>query len=350
MEYKVIGLMSGTSLDGVDLAYCTFNKNKDWSYEVNAVKTYEYSDHWLEILRNIAFVNGEHLDVINKELGAFYANLITQFCDDFHLIPDLISSHGHTVYHQPQNEISVQIGSGSVIAKKINTTTVNDFRSKDVKMGGQGAPLVPMGDKMLFSDYDICLNLGGFANISFEKDGKRIAFDICPANMILNDLCQKIDLTYDDGGFLARSGEVNKPLLHKLNSIEFYTRTHPKSLGREWYFENVTPIIEDSKISVPDKLATCLEHIAIQISMIINDQQLGNILVTGGGAYNEFLIEKLEDKSIGNIIIPDPEIIEFKEAIIFAFLGVLRLRNEVNVLSSVTGAEKDHCSGVIHNP
>lgn len=349
MDYKVIGLMSGTSLDGVDLAFCTFRKNKEWSYEVNVTETYKYSQHWLEILKNIAFVKGEHLDAVNKELGNFYADIITEFCDNYHLIPDLISSHGHTVYHQPSKGVTVQIGSGSVIASRIKTTVVNDFRSKDVKMGGQGAPLVPMGDKVLFSDYEMCLNLGGFANISFDK-GERVAFDICPANMLLNELCEKIDLEYDDGGEIARSGDIDMPLFHKLNDLEYYKISFPKSLGREWFFENIIPILEKCKISIPDKLATCTEHIAVQISKVINDQKEGKILITGGGAYNSYLIERLEEMSQGTIVIPEPETIEFKEAIIFAFLGVLRIRNEVNVLSSVTGAKKDHCSGVIHNP
>lgn len=349
MDYKVIGLMSGTSLDGIDLAFCTFKKGQKWSYEINAVKTYEYSEHWVEILKNISFVSKDHLEVINRELGFYYAELITDFCDNNHLIPDLVSSHGHTVHHQPEKAYTLQIGSGSAICAKIRTTTINDFRSKDMKLGGQGAPLVPIGDELLFPEYDQCLNLGGFANISFKKK-KRFAFDICPANMMLNELCQKIDLQYDEQGNVARSGEVDHSLLKELNALDHYSKPFPKSLGREWYLSKVVPLLEKSKASIPDKLHTCVQHIATQISKNINENGRGKVLVTGGGAYNEYLIEKLDEMTEGTIVIPDPTIIEFKEAIIFAFLGVLRIRNEVNVLSSVTGAKKDHCSGVIHNP
>ncbi|NND78213.1 MAG: anhydro-N-acetylmuramic acid kinase [Flavobacteriales bacterium] len=349
MEYKVIGLMSGTSLDGVDLAFCTFKKEDDWSYEILATKTYPYSDHWLEILRNISFVNKEHLEVINKDLGSYYADLITDFCDTNHLIPDIVSSHGHTVHHQPEKGYTLQIGSGGVIASHIRTTTINDFRSKDLKLGGQGAPLVPLGDELLFSEYDQCLNLGGFANISFNN-GKRVAYDICPCNMMLNELSLKIDLPYDKDGEIARYGDIDSSLLKELNALEYYSLPFPKSLGREWYLENILSLLEKSKASIPEKLATCTEHIAHQVSNSINRNGSGKILLTGGGSYNKFLIEKLDNKTTGTIVIPDPTIIDFKEAMIFAFLGVLRIRNEVNVLSSVTGANKDHCSGVIHNP
>ncbi|MEM7163293.1 MAG: anhydro-N-acetylmuramic acid kinase, partial [Bacteroidota bacterium] len=242
------------------------------------------------------------------------------------------------------------IGSGSSIAQKLRTTTINNFRLKDVQMGGQGAPLVPVGDKLLFSDYDACLNLGGFANISYERGKKRLAFDICPLNMAFNHLTRSIDLEYDDGGKIAKSGDVDTPLLKRLNSLAFYAASRPKSLGKEWFVSKFNPLIEKARLSVPDKLATCTEHFAAQIAKVINESNQSNVLVTGGGAYNEYLIQSIEEKTTATLIIPDPDIVEFKEAIIFAFLGVLRIRNEVNVLSSVTGSPKDHCAGIIHNP
>jgi len=350
MKYKVIGIMSGTSLDGVDLAFCTFAKKKKWEYEINAVKTYQYPNSWLEILRNISLVNKAHLEIIDKELGHFFADLISDFCDSFQLIPDFVSSHGHTVFHQPQKGITLQIGNGSVIANNIRVTIINNFRVKDVELGGQGAPLVPIGDKFLFPDYEFCLNLGGFANISFESNNERLAFDICPINMALNELAKNIDLDYDEGGEIARSGEIDSRLLKRLNSLDFYNVPAPKSLGREWYLSKFQPVLDNSKLSIPDKLATCCEHFAIQIANTINDQESGKVFITGGGAYNNYLIERLEQKLVSNIVIPEPNLIEFKEALIFAFLGVLRIRNENNVLSSVTGASRDHCSGIIHNP
>ena len=350
MKYKVIGLMSGTSLDGVDLAFCTFDKNGGWDYEINAVKTYPYSNPWLEILGNVIQSNKAHLEILDKELGLYFADLITDFCDSNQLIPDFISSHGHTVFHQPEKGLTLQIGNGSSIATSIKTTTINDFRTRDVQMGGQGAPLVPIGDKILFSEYNFCLNLGGFANISFDKNEKRQAFDICPMNMAFNELAAKIDQKYDEGGAIASSGDVDTPLLRSLNNLEYYKMKPPKSLGREWYLSRFKTLIEKSKLSVPDKLATCAEHFSQQIAGVINENGQGKVLITGGGAYNSHLIGLIEQKTASTLVIPEPEIVEFKEAIIFAFLGVLRMRNEINVLSSVTGASKDHCSGVIHNP
>ena len=350
MKYKVIGLMSGSSLDGVDLAFCSFDKQENWSYEIEAVKTYPYSSSWLEILKNISLSNKSHLEILDKELGLYFADLITDFCDRFQLIPDFISSHGHTVFHQPEKGLTLQIGNGSALASSIRTTTINNFRIKDVQLGGEGAPLVPMGDKELFGEYDYCLNLGGIANISFDSKGERKAFDICPVNMALNDLANTIDLKYDDKGEIARSGDVDAAMLRKMNALDFYKQQAPKSLGREWYSAEFKPIVENNKISIPDKLATCVEHFATKIAEVLNNKDHGQVLITGGGAYNQFLIDRIEEKTNTTIIIPDPNIIEFKEAIIFAFLGVLRMRNEVNVLRSVTGASKDHCSGIIHNP
>ena len=242
----------------------------------------------------------------------------------------------------------MQIGNGQVIANTTGSKVVCDFRTQDVEFGGQGAPLVPIGDELLFSNYDYCLNLGGFANISFRERNERIAFDICPVNIVLNYYTNKIDLTFDDKGKLASSGKVNKKLLNQLNELEFYSRSYPKSLGLEWVVEFVYPLIDSYKLETKDVLRTFTEHLAYQISEVI--QNNSNVLITGGGAFNNFLVERIEFYLLQKIDLPSIEIIDFKEALIFAFLGLLRIENQVNCLKSVTGANKDHSSGMILIP
>ncbi|NNK87204.1 MAG: anhydro-N-acetylmuramic acid kinase, partial [Flavobacteriaceae bacterium] len=261
---------------------------------------------------------------------------------------DAICSHGHTIFHQPEQGITLQIGNLPKIAELFNCRVVCDFRTQDVKLGGQGAPLVPIGDRLLFGDHDICLNLGGFSNVSFERDNKRIAFDICPVNSILNKLARQMNLAYDDRGRIARMGSVHKDMLNDLNGLEFYSIPPPKSLGMEWVEQHLVPIIQKYDCSIEDKLRTFVEHIATQIAAQLNPLNKRDILVTGGGAYNQFLLERIKACNSADIVLPSNDLIDFKEALIFGFLGVLRLRNESNCLSSVTGAQKDHSSGLIY--
>jgi len=218
----------------------------------------------------------------------------------------------------------------------------------DIALGGQGAPLVPIGDRLLFSEYDFCLNLGGFANISFESENKRIAYDICPVNIILNELASKTGVAFDKDGEIGKSGTIHSELLNTLNNISYYHQKHPKSLGKEWLTSNFSPFLEDFNIPLNDKIRTLYEHISHQIT---NSITIGNakILITGGGAHNVFLIDLLKQKTKANIVIPTNEIIDFKEALVFAFLGLRRLRGEINCLASVTGAVKDCSGGIIHN-
>jgi anhydro-N-acetylmuramic acid kinase len=259
---------------------------------------------------------------------------------------DAVSSHGHTILHQPQNGFTLQIGNLPEIATLINQKVVCNFRVQDVRLGGQGAPLVPIGDRILFSEYDYCLNLGGFSNISFEQNNQRIAFDISPVNTVLNFYANKLNLDYDDRGKISKSGKVNSDLLKDLNDLDYYKKTFPKSLGIEFVKEIVLPLIEDHSISIEDKMHTFTEHIAVQTAFILSNKK-GELLITGGGAYNDFLIERMQFHLPNiEIIIPDAKTLEYKEALIFGLLGVLKLRNEINVLSSVTGAKNDHSSGV----
>ena len=348
--YNVIGLMSGTSLDGVDLAYCIFEYDDGWRYGLVKAVTYPYAQKWLDILFNAQELNEANLQDIDLELGLYYSQLIENFINDHELVPDFISSHGHTALHRPQDGMTLQIGNGDVMCTELKMPVVNDFRKNDLLLGGQGAPLVPIEDRLLYSDYDACLNLGGFSNISYEENGKRIAFDICPVNMALNEVAQITGQAYDADGHMARAGDIHERLLNQLNSLPYYQQTGPRSLGREWYMNEFKPRLEAKHISPIDLMATLVEHIATQISRVINTLEGSALLITGGGAYNGFLMERIAHHSDKDLQIPSDDEVNYKEAIVFGLLGVLRMRSEVNVLASVTGASKDHCSGVIHKP
>ncbi|MCL7754827.1 anhydro-N-acetylmuramic acid kinase [Polaribacter sp. Z022] len=348
-EVFVIGLMSGTSLDGIDLVYVKFDKNNYQFFEILESKTVSYSYKWKQDLQNSINFSSEELEDLDVNYGKHLGYVVNDFIDEFQIENiDFIASHGHTVLHQPEKGITLQVGNGLEIANITKHKVVYDFRTQDVELGGQGAPLVPIGDELLFSEYDYCLNLGGFANVSFKKGSKRIAYDICPVNIVLNKYAQKIGLEYDDRGKVAAKGNYNEELDVQLQKLHFYKEQAPKSLGLEWVKEKVFPKIDNNINKPEDVLRTFTDHVAWAIAREFPKE--AKVLVTGGGAYNDYLIQKI--KSIKNIdlIIPSKKIIDFKEALIFAFLGVLKLDNQVNCLCSVTGAEKNHSSGVVVNP
>lgn len=348
-EIFVVGLMSGTSLDGVDLVYVKFLNDDYQNFDILHSETVSYSKKWKSTLQNSINFSSDELKDLNIKYGSFLGNVINDFVDKYRIdIIDFIASHGHTVLHQPHSGITLQIGDGQTIANTTKQKVICDFRTQDVALGGQGAPLVPIGDELLFSNYDYCLNLGGFSNISFNNNGVRIAFDICPVNIVLNHYVNKLGLEYDDSGKNASKGKINNQLLVALNSIDFYSQNPPKSLGLEWVKENIFPLIDRLEADVSSVLRTFVEHVAIQISEIIKDNK--SVLVTGGGAFNSFLMNRIKEVSNSNIVLPKVELIDFKEALIFAFLGVLRFNNQVNCLSSVTGAKMDHSSGMIFLP
>lgn len=345
-EVFAIGLMSGTSLDGLDICYAKFTKKESWLFEILEAKTSPYPTEWENRLRNSMLINAEELMKLNSDYG-FYLGQETRKFIQQHSIKkiDVIASHGHTIFHQPHDKFTTQIGDGRAIKLITNIPVVYDFRSQDVLMGGNGAPLVPIGDKHLFSDYDACVNLGGFSNISFNIEGKRIAFDICPVNFVLNKIAEFFKQKYDKNGHLAKQGKIIPELLNTLNNIDFYSKKHPRSLGAEWVNQVIFPLLnQDNKMDI---LATFTEHIAEQISDVIEVNQLKKVLFTGGGAYNQFLMERIKTKTSAEIVIPESEIVDFKEALIFAFMGALRIRNENNILSSATGSSADHCSGLL---
>ena len=338
--------MSGTSLDGLDLAAVEFQQEKGiWSFSLIATETTTYSKEWKKKLQDAPSLSGEKLMELHTVYGRFTGEQINRFIIKTGFKPEIVASHGHTVFHQPEKHFTFQLGNGVEIATNTHITTVADFRTGDVALGGQGAPLVPVGDRSLFPGFDYCLNLGGFANISFEKNNQRIAFDICPVNIVLNHFAEKEGLLFDKNGELGKQGQVNSKLLNKLNNLSFYRQKPPKSLGREWLEKEFMPILKHSSIAEKDKLRTIYTHIAHQIAAATSGG--GKMLVTGGGTFNTFLMEQISAFTKTEIVIPSDEIVNYKEALVFAFLGVLRMKNINNCLASVTGARKDSCAGLI---
>jgi anhydro-N-acetylmuramic acid kinase len=349
-SFKAIGLMSGTSLDGVDLAACEFTlENGRWSYLIRAAHTFPYPEEWSVRLSGLPSGDAVTLARTHVEYGHFLGQLAKSFISSTGFTPLLIASHGHTIFHQPENGFTCQIGSGSAIAAETGLPVASDFRSLDVALGGQGAPLVPVGDRLLFGEYQACLNLGGFANVSMESHEGRIAFDICPVNIVLNHLAGKLGLAYDRDGENARKGKVHQDLLEELNQLDYYGQSYPKSLGREWVESCLYPVLIRGKINTVDLLRTYSEHAAFQVTRAMEIAEVRKILVTGGGARNCFLIERFRHYSRNEFHLPDNSLIDFKEALVFAFLGVLRYKGDSNVLKSVTGCSRDHSGGMIFN-
>ena len=355
-KIKVIGSMSGTSLDGLDLAYCHFWKTLDrWEFEIHKTKSIPYSPEMKTKLKDSIFLSADELLRLHNTYGTWLGRQIKDFISYNHLEVDFIASHGHTTHHQPQKGLTFQIGSGQHLANTCRHKTICDFRTNDVALGGEGAPLVPIGDRLLFKQYDFCLNLGGISNISFEMNGKRIAYDIGLANMILNHITQKINLAYDKGGEMASQGTINQTMLNQLNALEYYRLPFPKSIGYEWFVEKVVPIVEQTSDQIENLLHTAIHHICEQINLQIRaniQKEKSTLFVSGGGALNHFLIKTLQERlgTSVKIVVPDTILIEFKEALVFALMGVLRIEQEINVLSSVTGAKRDSSSGVIFLP
>ncbi len=341
--------MSGSSLDGLDLVDADFWHDGQWHFEIIAKDNCDYNDEWRQALSNAFYYNDHQLKTLDCQYGTFLGQVTKRFIEKHGLKPEIVASHGHTVFHRPQEHYTLQIGDGQALANECGVMVINDFRTEDVLKGGQGAPLVPIGDKLLFSDYPVCLNIGGIANVSYDIDSQRIAYDICIANQALNYLSNGLSLSYDEDGIIARSGHIDNQLLTELNSHSFYNQNHPKSLGREFFEENVRTLLE-KRDDIADMMATFVEHIAIQITKSIDNQPIGNMLITGGGAKNTFLVERIQANTKHNVIVPANDIIDFKEALVFAFLGLLRNRNEINVLKSVTGAKSDSSSGQIWHP
>lgn len=359
MVYRAIGLMSGSSLDGLDIVFAEFQENGGkWSFEILNTECYPYSDEWVKKLKSATQLSARDYQLLHVEYGHYLGQQLVRFINSHQLNykVSLIASHGHTTFHIPSKKMTAQLGDGAAIASETGLPVVTDLRALDVAFGGQGAPIVPIGEKLLWNEYDYFLNIGGIANISMNAD-KYIAFDICPANRVLNMLANETGKTYDDEGKIAAGGMVDKMLLEKLDQQDYYKNPYPKSLSNDFGTDIIYPVIKESGCSIPDALRTYTEHIAVQIKNAIKSlnnseprTKNSRLLTTGGGAFNKFLISRLKDvlkEHNIDLVVPDPELVNYKEALIMAFIGVLRWRQENNVLSSVTGASRDSIGGAL---
>jgi len=353
-RYTLLGLMSGTSGDGLDLAHCHFDYHQgSWSFEILQAETLVFPTELGHRLATSHEMTGLELFQLDVDFGAWMGLQVKEFCMANQVKPQAVASHGHTVFHQPTKKLSLQLGNGWALHQACGEKVITDFRMLDVQLGGQGAPLVPIGDHFLFPQVDFCINLGGISNLSMMVQGKRIAFDSSPFNLLLNREAQKLGKPYDSEGQWAREGNVHQALLDSLNSLAFYTLKRAKSLGREDIEADFIPVLRQFNLSPRDNLATLVEHFACQIARLVKQyavSKIPKVLITGGGAYNRYFVERLGEHLQQNWVQVEAskEVIEFKEALIFAFLGVLRLRGEVNSLASVTGACRDSCGGVIY--
>ena len=363
--------MSGTSLDGLDVACCRFFSDEQRrggiGYELVAADTYPYDEQWRQRLATLHEADALSYALADVQLGEYFGQRVNEFVAKHHVKVDCIASHGHTVFHQPDKHLTTQIADGNAIHAVTGLPVVCNFRALDVALGGQGAPLVPIGDRLLFGDYEACLNLGGFANVSYDDaEGRRVAFDVSPCNMPLNELAALCGRPYDKDGLLASQGVADAVLLQRLNALPYYSQQPPKSLGKEWYLDSFRRLILDVEPHVA--LATVVEHVAVQVARslkgddategrqrraqlravapIRSRRAVASMLVTGGGAKNSYLIERIRQNMQGvEVVVPPDDVVDYKEAIVFALLGYLRLRGETNVLASVTGARRDSCCG-----
>ena len=339
--------MSGTSVDGLDVCCATFTKeNGRWQYHIDAARGYPYPADLQETLRTrVQGMPAREFVAFHSEYGRFLGQRVNDFIAETGVRPDLVASHGSTVFHEPERRIMFQIGDGAAIAAETGLPVVSDFRRLDIMLGGQGAPLVPVGDRLLFGDYDYCLNIGGFSNISFQQGERRIAYDISPVNYVINRYCRQLGLEMDRDGELAAQGAVDEALLERLDALDYYARPWPKSLGREWVERSVFPLLDGAGLPVPDLLRTYYEHCAGQLARAVTPGK--RILVTGGGAWNKFLIRRMEESSGCSLVVPEAALVEFKEALIFAFLGVLYMAGEPSCLASATGSAHDNIGGML---
>ncbi len=359
MVYRVIGLMSGSSLDGLDIVFAELQeKSGTWSYEVRAAVTYPYENGWVEKLTGaIRLSAGDYL-LLHTAYGHYCGELVNRFIAEYQLQyqAQLIVSHGHTTFHNPTDKMTGQLGDGAAIAAVTGINVVSDLRAMDVALGGHGAPIVPIGERLLLKEYPLFLNLGGIANVSFNGDDKHIGFDVCPANRVLNLLVQHEGKPFDDGGAIAASGNVIPSLLDLLNNLEYYRMPYPKSLSNDFGTDVVYPLIRNATHNTADGLRTFTEHLAIQVSRSVTllhsafPAATGKCCITGGGAHNHFLTERISERvrETGvETIVPGHPLVDFKEALIMGLIGVLRWREENNVLASVTGASRDSIGGAV---
>lgn len=368
MVYNVIGLMSGSSLDGIDLAFVEFTETAGkWNYEIRCAACIEYSTEWLQKLKSAIHLPARDYQLLHTDYGRFLGETINEFIEKFqlHHKVSLIASHGHTTFHIPEKKMTHQLGDGAAIAAETKLPVVSDLRALDIAFGGQGAPIVPLGEKLLFPDYHYFLNIGGIANVSIDSKSTNsdnsfwdkneiIAFDICAANRVLNMLAAEKNLSYDEDGKLAAGGKINEDLLQKLNSLNYYSLPYPKSLANSFGTDIIFPLIKSFELTTEDSLCTYVEHIALEIKNALipffTKSEVQQLMITGGGAFNQFLIRRISihlSEINFEVFVPDDEVVIYKEALIMALLGTLRWREQYTVLSSVTGASQNSIGGAL---
>ncbi len=344
--YTALGVMSGSSLDGLDLALCTFTVDDDgWRYTLDDAYTLPYEEPFRQRLRQVMQGTALELTRMDRDLGDLIGHACTAFLRGRPV--DVIASHGHTVFHQPDEGLTLQIGHGARIAAVTGLPVVTDFRTMDVALGGQGAPLVPLGERLLFPEHRNFLNLGGICNIAHHGPAGVLGYDVCIGNQALNLLAEEAGHAFDRDGELARSGTVDNALLERLNALPFHQVPPPRSLGREWFEAEVRPLITDATLPLRTRLRTVVEHIAMMIDRSFTDRT-SSLLTTGGGAHNGFPVERLNARLDHRVVVPGKRLVDFKEALIFAMLGVRRLRAESTALADVTGATAESVGGALH--
>ena len=364
-SYRILGLMSGSSLDGLDIAYCEFSLAPTGdllSWELLQCSTLPYTNEWIEVLSQLPTATGYDLARSDAAFGRYLGKLTAEFIRVNSLSPSFIASHGHTTLHDPGQGFTLQVGDGSAIAAVTGIPVISQFRQMDLAYGGQGAPLAPLADRMLMGEADFYLNLGGIANISARTGERFVAFDITGANQILNALAATIGLEYDDGGNIARRGKPDPLLLHKASQLPYFQQPYPKSLGNKWVREKQIDQFIAAPGSVSDKLHTAVLLIAGQVAAALEsvlsqerfDKSHFQMLITGGGAFNDFLVERIrlacQSRASLSVTVPGPKLVAFKEAALIALMGALRLEERPNCIASVTGATKNAVGGVIHLP
>lgn len=340
--------MSGSSLDGLDVSLTKFNHTTHWQYEILTSCTLPIPEELKAALRQAPVLSAKEIHLLDIRYGIWIGEILKDWLESLAYKYDLIGIHGHTVYHLPQDHLSLQIGNGLAIAQKTRLPVVDQFRSLDVLLGGQGAPLVPFGEKMLFSDCDAYINLGGIANISIHSE-KVLAWDVAPCNQVFNHFANQLGFAYDDGGALSQKGTIDQKWMNHLLSLAYFQQAPPKSLANQWTSE----VLKNAPANAFDGLATYIDFLSEQIVFDLTDSiRKGKLMITGGGAYNAHLIEKIREKAGPEfeIYLPNKTLIEQKESVIFGFMALMRWLGQINVLSSVTGAERDSCSGTLHLP
>jgi anhydro-N-acetylmuramic acid kinase len=348
--------MSGSSLDGLDIVFAELlHEAGRWSFEIKAAECYPYSEEWRYKLQEATTLTALDYQLLHTAYGHYIGEQVNRFIDEhqLHYQAALVASHGHTTFHLPAQRMTAQLGDGAAIAAQTKLPVVSDLRALDIAFGGQGAPIVPIGEQLLLPEYALFLNLGGIANISFHQNSAFHAYDVCPANRVLNLLCAPVQKEYDAGGAMAAMGQVNDEMLRSLNELSYYKQAFPKSLANSFGTEEILPLVRSFGLTHNDNLRTYVEHIVVQLRKALDLEGLPanrRLLVTGGGAFNSFLIQRLTEELLElnmEVVVPDEQLVQYKEALVMALIGVLRWRQEYNVLSSVTGAERDSIGGAV---